>query len=435
MSSWLLLSDHRIQQYFLGLFALHMSLGCIRFLFPFQVLNLGGSSILISNASVFFSIGQIVGFILAPMIPSIRHRFFIGSTFLLLLMGLMSLSGDPSVLTIIRIFEGLGYGLLFLCTISIASEFHNKEGEVLGGLFAAIISGLAVGQGIAGILWNLVSEIGSFSSYQSIQTIASFTFLITVLSMVLILYSLNSSFKKQKIGWKWQHFHPKSWIQTLLYFPSIFLLLIVYSLYDFAHGLYTPNLSILLTQQGIDEISLSLGYLIGDITWGISQIFSGRLVDKSGFSAPLAFSLLLKGIVIIFYPEISLIVALITVLFLAGLAEGLLEPARNKAALTLEIDHKYNHSHIHMNLGFSASGHFVLEAHSHEHEHNFEPDSIIGALQAIAIVFFGAGSLFGSWLMLQGFTLKDITVIGGICLLLASLTSIFFSFLRKRSGY
>lgn len=155
MSSWLLLSDNRMIKLFLGFMAIFLSLGCIRFLFPFQIINLGGDTTFISFVSAFFSGGQIIGFLLIGLLfPSNRTRFLLGGSFLFLLMASISVSVIPVVLTVARIFEGIGYGFLFLCIISIVSQFPDREGEVLGGLFAAVFTGLAIGQGIAGILWK-----------------------------------------------------------------------------------------------------------------------------------------------------------------------------------------------------------------------------------------------------------------------------------------
>ena len=433
MSSWLLLSDSRMGKLFIGFMAIHLSLGCIRFLFPFQILNLGGDTILIAIASAIFSGGQIIGFLLIGILfPSNRTRFLLGSSFLLLLMALISISVIPMVLTIARIFEGIGYGFLFLCIISIVSQFPDREGEVLGGLFAAVFIGLAIGQGIAGILWKFLSEIGYFSSTQAIQLISTMAFTVIALSMIFLQSSLKGEEEKMNQAWKWQHFHPNRWLKTILGFPSIALLLVIYSLYDFAHGLYTPNLSILLNHQGIDEITLSFGYFIGDITWGIVQVFAGRLVDKTGHPLPLIMSLLLKGVVVIFYPYIGIAFTLFVVLFFAGLAEGFLEPARNKAALSVEMQQDYLHSHLHLDLGFSSSGGFVLGTHKHEHKHESQSESLVGALQSIGILFFGIGSIFGSWLLIQGFSLDTITIIGGLCLTFASCVSIIFSFSQVR---
>ncbi len=430
----LILSNRELQRYFLGLLAIHISLGCLRFLFPFQILNLGGNETLISFSSSVFSIGQILGLLLfGVIITSNRSRLIIGGLFLIILMFIMGMSNDSHILAFSRTFEGLGYGLLFISILSIATQFPNQEGEVIGTLFAAVFSGLAVGQGIAGLIWNSLLEIGKFSSSQSIQIVSFIALIITFFSLIIIHISLKSSINLKHKGWKFQHLHINTWVHALIAIPSIGILMIIYSLYDFAHGLYTPNLSILLTQKGIDIISLSLGYLIGDITWGISQIFAGRVVDKTGYPLPLILSLLLKGSVVIFYPAISIVVALFVVLFLAGLAEGFLEPARNKAALTNEKIRYYTHSHKHLDLGFSSSGSFILGLHKHEHKHETQPETIVGGLQSLGILFFGIGSLIGSWLLSQNITLDVITIIGGLCLALASLFSLILSIIQQKS--
>ncbi len=428
----LLLSNHQIQKYFLGLLALHISLGCLRFLFPFQIVNLGGNEALISIASTLFSIGQILGFLfLGVIITSKRSRVLTGGFFLLILMTIMSFTTDPIILSIARTFEGLGYGILFLSIVSIATQFPTKEGEVIGGLFAAVFIGLAVGQGIAGLVWNILLEITKLNSTQSIQSISLVASFIT-LSTIAILYPLlKSDTKISRNDWKLQHTHLRTWLRTIFTIPSFGVLMIIYSLYDFAHGLYTPNLSILLNQQGIDTIGLSFGYLIGDITWGISQIFAGRIVDRVGYPTPLVLSLMMKGIVVIFYPEISLLISLFAVLFLAGLAEGFLEPSRNKAALSFEKIQEFTHSHTHLDFGFSTSGSFTFGVHEHHHKHESRPETIVGTLQSTGIIFFGIGSLVGSWLLMQGLTLDIVTIIGGLCLAFASFFSIMLSVITK----
>lgn len=431
MNSMLLFSNRRIQQYFLVLLAIHMSLGCLRFLFPFQILNLGGNEILNQFSSTLFAVGQILGFLFVAMIlTSNRSRLFVGGVFLLLLMLIMAISNNPIILTISRTFEGLGYGILFMAIVSIATQFPDQEGEVIGGLFAAILSGSAIGQGVAGLLWNFLKEVGNLSSSDSIQFISYLAIIVTFLSLALLYISFQSSSKPDKQRWKLPHLHAINWIRALIAIPSLGVLMIVYCLYDFAHGLYTPNLSILLVQQGISEVLLGFGYLAGDITWGISQIFAGRIVDRIGHPIPLILSLMLKGIVVVFYPGISIFLSLLVVLFLAGLAEGFLEPARNKAAISIEKFQEFKHTHNHLDIGFSSSGTFVLSIHRHEHNHQMKPETIVGTLQSTGVVFLGFGSLFGSWLLIQNIPLEVVTMIGGICLIIASLFSILLSLIR-----
>ncbi|MHA2054943.1 MAG: MFS transporter, partial [Candidatus Hodarchaeales archaeon] len=280
-----------------------------------------------------------------------------------------------------------------------------------------------------------LEQIEGISSIQSIQIISGAATILTIVSLVTLIRPQKKSANNTRKDWKWQHFHLRSWIRNLLAVPSIFLLLLIYSLYDFAHGIYTPNLSILLTEQGISTLGVSLGYLAGDMIWGVSQIFSGRIIDKTGYYIPLIISLALKGITVVFYPEVTVLLALFVVIMLAGLAEGFLEPARNKAALSTEIRQKYDHSHVHLDVGFSSSGGLILGAHDHVHEHENKHDAFIGALQSVGIIFFGLGSLAGSWFISQGYFLADITIIGGVCLLFASLVGILFRVVQKRENH
>ncbi len=436
MSNWLLRTDRQIQQYFLGLILLFLSLGCIRFLLPFQVINVGGNYFHVSNASALFAIGQIIGLtLLGSLIVFNKPRFLLGGGFLMILLGFMSISIDHNLLIAARLAEGCGYGIIFLGIISLASEFQKQEGEALGALFAAVFIGLALGQGLGGISWNGIRQIEGISSIQSIRIISGVMIVFTLISIVTIIKTSKQPSDKIQTEWKWQHFHIGPWVKKLLVAPSILLLLVIYALYDFAHGIYTPNLSILLTEQGISEIGVSLGYLTGDMMWGVSQIFAGRFIDRTGYYIPLIFSLALKGITVIFYPEVSFMFAFLIVIMLAGLAEGFLEPARNKAALSTEIRQKYNHSHVHLDVGFSSSGGVILGAHDHSHEHEHKPDTLIGAFQAIGIVFFGLGSLTGSWFLGQGHFLADVTLIGGVCLFCASLMGLLFAVFQKRENY
>jgi MFS family permease len=373
--------------------------------------------------------------VFCKIVTSTTQRFLLGGVSVLLTIGSMSILTDSYALTLIRIFDGLGYGFIFLGIIGLASNFKNQEGEVLGNLFAAVLSGLALGQGVAGIIWAILSEL-AMPAIQAIQLISVFMVIITFF-MVIILRTTRSKEKKSEVKmpnkWKWQHTHIKQGIRILIIAPTILLLVLIYIMYDFAHGIYTPNLSILLTQQGgISEVGVSLGYLVGDITWGFSQIFTGRLVDRYGSSIPLILSLLLKGVVVFFYPEISFLFSLFLILFLAGLAEGFLEPSRNKAVLEIEISQGYSHSHKHLDLGFSGSGSVVFGVHDHPHEHNMQQETFVSVLQSIGIISFGMGSFIGSLLLISGFSLALVTNIGGVCLISASILSIFFSLPKIR---
>ena len=226
MSSWLIRTDRTIQKYFLLLFGISLSLGCFRFLFPFQLNHLGGDTSLISIASSIFSIGQLISFlVLYKVILSNTHRFLLGGVTVLLITGSMSLLSDPYLLTFFRIFDGLGYGFIFLGIIDFASNFDKRQGEVLGNLFASVLSGLAVGQGIAGVFWEFLSEY-EIPAIQAIQIISGLMFLVT-LNLIIILHLTRKREIKSKSkvfnGWKWQHFHIRQRLRTLFTIPSILI--------------------------------------------------------------------------------------------------------------------------------------------------------------------------------------------------------------------
>ena len=116
----------------------------------------------------------------------------------------------------------------------------------------------------------------------------------------------------------------------------------------------------------------------------------------------------------------------IILLLLAGLAEGFLEPARNKAALTIESDVSILHYHGHLDLGFSASGNLVFGWHHHDHDHEIKSDQLIATLQSIGMAFFGLGSILGSWLLTLNLSLQYLTYIGGLALIVAGFISTIF---------
>ncbi|MFW9777415.1 MAG: MFS transporter [Candidatus Heimdallarchaeota archaeon] len=440
MSSWLLLTDRRLQVYCIGIFLLHVSLGALRFIFPFQIILMGGSTSLVSIGSSILAIGQLVVFlVLTSLLVSIRSRFLIAGLCTLSTASLMAFMTEPSVFVWVRLFEGMAYGLYFLALIKIAIRFATRQGEVLGGLFASVFSGLAIGQVLAGIGWQMIEvTIPMLSSLQILQIIAAIGFALSILAWGMLMPLLPSYDQKKQIflkqKWALPHFHLNSWIKNFMFLPAVLLLALIYGIYDFAHGFYTPNLSILLNQNGFNTPSISLGYFFADLTWGLSQILAGRLIDKIGYSIPLVISLILKGFIILFYPGVTLLFLLFGVLFLAGLSEGLLEPARNKAALAFELeDQNYRHLHAHLDLGFTQGTGFVLGIHSHEHEHNLQPENIIGVFKSVGLLCFGIGSLLGSFLLEEGLSLAQVTQLGGFMLALAGLTAILFSIVQTRS--
>jgi MFS family permease len=413
----------------------------MRFIFPFQVILIGGTPSLVSTGSLILAIGQLFVFLLlTSLLVSIQSRFLIAGVCTLGTTSLMVWMTDPSIFIWVRLLEGIAYGLYFLAIIKIAMKFAAREGEALGGLFAAVFSGLAIGQALAGIGWQVL-EVGfpMLSSLQILQIIAGVEFVLSLVAwgaLIPLLPRYEASQPKSSMrAWKLGHLHLLTWLKSFIFLPTVLLLALIYGIYDFAHGFYTPNLSILLNQNGFSTPSISVGYFIADITWGFSQALAGRLIDKIGFSIPLVLSLLFKGVIILFYPEVTLLLMLFVVLLLAGLSEGLLEPARNKAALAFELQNQnYRHMHAHLDLGFTQGTGFILGMHSHEHEHNLQPEDVIGVFKSVGILFFGIGSLVGSWLLTNGLSLTQITQIGGIILGLSALVALLFSIVQSRPG-
>ena len=96
------------------------------------------------------------------------------------------------------------------------------------------------------------------------------------------------------------HFHFEN-IKMLFKFLPFVLLLLIYAFYDFSHGIYTPNLPLVLYSHGISKIQVSIIFFVGDAVWGLAQIFTGKLVDKMGSWFPMALSMVIKGIGVVFY--------------------------------------------------------------------------------------------------------------------------------------
>lgn len=412
----------------------------MRFIFPFQAILIGGSPSGISLGSLILACGNILALLLLPsLLVTIQSRFLIASICTLGTTFLMFWVTDSSIFVWVRLFEGMAYGLYFLAIIKIAMKFPSREGEALGGLFAAVFSGLALGQALAGLGWQAIEGgFPTLSSLQILQIIAGVGFVLSLVACGALIPLLPTYEPKQQEyptrTWRLRHPHFLTWAKNYLLFPSVLLLAIIYGIYDFAHGFYTPNLSILLNQNGFSTPSISISYFLGDLTWGLSQVFAGRMIDKIGFSIPLVLSLLFKGLVILLYPEVTLLLMLFVVLIFAGLAEGFLEPARNKAALAFNFQNQnYRHLHHHLDLGFTQGSGFIMGTHYHEHNHNLQPENVIGVFKSVGLLFFGIGSLTGSWLLGNGISLSQITQIGGLILVLSAFVSILFSIVHSRT--
>jgi sugar phosphate permease len=173
--------------------------------------------------------------------------------------------------------------------------------------------------------------------------------------------------------------------------------------------------------NGISLEELGIAYLVGDLTWGVIQIISGRLVDRVGPVLPLIGSLALKGVLVLLYPQADVLLMAASLLLVAGAAEGVLEPARNKKAMEVEGAETMEHSHRHWNIAFGPTTGFEISQHIHNHRHQSAVEDAVALLQAMGIVSFAAGSLLGALLLSMGNDFVFLTQLGGIVLIAAAI--------------
>ncbi|MBE0526194.1 MAG: MFS transporter, partial [Candidatus Thorarchaeota archaeon] len=315
-SVWLLKRDPTVRRLFFGIFVIGFGAGALRFLFPFQILNLGGTESLVSLGGTFSAIGQVLGLlVLSRLFRSKRSSMLVSGLLLAVFTLATALVQDSVVLTLTRLFEGAGAGLLTLLIIRVSCEFESCRGETVGTLLSALFLGSAIGQGIAGIAVENMSQLLSLSQLATIQ----FFGLILSVPFLAVLRLILPSIEEQPLSGKnedhkeHKHFHFGSFIRVLLT-KKVLLLAIIYFLYDFSHGFYTPILSILINNNGVPIDQIGLGYLTGDIVWGAMQLYAGRVVDRIGHLWPLILSLVAKGIIVFFYAGVFSIASLIPLL-------------------------------------------------------------------------------------------------------------------------
>ncbi|MHA2424214.1 MAG: MFS transporter [Candidatus Thorarchaeota archaeon] len=424
-SSWLIIREPIIRNVFVLIFALGFVGGLLRFLFPFQILNLGGTETIIAWGSSLSSIGQVIGLILLSRVFS-SQRTALGISGLLFSLFILAtgFSTTPDLLLYSRIAEGAGAGLLAIVIIQISSGFEECRGESVGTLLAGIFLGSALGQGSAGIIIGQLEIIYAITQTDAILMLGVFTSVAFILLLLLLMpfikevdsYCVSSSDRNHG------HRHTRELLRSLKS-KNLIILLVIYILYDFSHGIYTPGLSIMISNNGIPIDQIGLGYLAGDAIWGASQLYTGKLVDRTGSVVPLALSLMAKGAIVIFYPVASSFMVLTSLLALAGLAEGFLEPARNDAAMEFTPLSTTEHTHKHYFLGHAPGNPFSITSHEHEHTHETGSDEIVSILQTLGILGFAVGSSGGGWLLEQGLTLIDLVFVGGVFLILAGILS------------
>ncbi|TFH09023.1 MAG: MFS transporter, partial [Candidatus Thorarchaeota archaeon] len=376
------------------------------------------------------AIGQVLGLlVLSRLFRSKRSSMLVSGLLLAVFTLATALVQDSVVLTLTRLFEGAGAGLLALLIIRVSCEFESCRGETVGTLLSALFLGSAIGQGIAGIAVENISLLLSLSQLATIQ----FFGLILSVPFLFVLGLMLPSIEEQPISGKnegpkeHKHFHFSSFIKVLLT-KKVLLLAIIYFLYDFSHGFYTPILSILINNNGIPIDQIGLGYLTGDIVWGGMQLYAGRVVDRIGHLWPLALSLVAKGTIVFFYAGVFSITSLIPLLALAGAAEGFLEPARNDAAMAHSPTNGLTHDHAHYYLVHAPGMSFSLAKHNHEHVHLTGSDEVVSILQTVGLLGFALGAGGGAWMLLEGLSISFLTIVGGTMLILAGLLSMGFRF-------
>ncbi|MHA1557239.1 MAG: MFS transporter [Candidatus Heimdallarchaeota archaeon] len=419
----LLFQNRQIAISYLAILFSSIGLGVGRFLYPLRFLELGGNEALVSLATVAFSVGQLLGiFVLSKLLNKTGFEFLVGIGSWVLAIALPVIPWYP-IMFFSKFFEGLGFGILTIAVLTLCSaEAKECISEGIGTLLGAVFLGTAIGQGIGGLLKTYLFEIWNFSgTFTALQM--SFLFAIAI-SFIPIFISLYQSIKTRKILERkdkisLNHFHFKD-LKKLFLIPSFIFMLILYSLYDLSHGLYTPNLLVMFTNHGFTEAATGIIFFLGDAVWGISQIFTGKLADRLGNWLPIIISIIVKGIVVLVYPIAPGIYILGAAFIIVGVAEALMEPARNSEVLSIEdrllTDEKFaatEHKHKHINFSFARGRGMVFGIHAHFHNHEINKEMILGIFQTVGIISFGLGGSLGSLLLSQSVSLETITFIGG----------------------
>lgn len=440
----ILFKDKKVFLLFIQLTLISFSIGVARLLFPFQLVHLGGGESLVSLTSVLYAIGQILGIIFLSKISERRNSEFVVSTFLWIL-SLITLSIPFLPIFIMgRFFEGLGYGLLIVGILNFVDrKYENNKGEVVGTVFGSIFFGGAIGQGLAGFLEQNIREFFQYTLFSAFQLLIFAGIIISFISLLIAFMNYDQEekfklFKLEKIAVP--HMHLKN-IKIMMGFAPFTLLFLIYAFYDFSHGIYTPNLALVLASNSITTTQISFIYFTGDAVLGLSQIITGRLVDKLGSWIPIFLSLLIKGFAVIFYSQFYLWTMVLILFIIVGIGESLIEPARNIAILEIEnrfdeglLESYSEHSHKHLNIYFSKGQGFTFGAHTHMHEHKPDRESIISWLQLTSIISYGLGGFVGSIILTLGGDSEFLIYLGAIILLFSSLIALLGRLVKRRDN-
>jgi len=423
--TWLLRRSPEIRGLFISIFTMGFTAGSLRFLIPFQILNLGGSEALMSLASSLFGVGQVLGLVVVSRLFQRRRSSFLASGLLLSVFTVaMAATPDESVLVISRLSEGAALGLLTILIVKISSQFRDHRGEAVGTLLSALFMGSAIGQGTAGLLVEYASVALSYQQADAIRLLALVLSLpLFAVVAAIALRAGRDPMSPNEERDEHRHVHLSQLMRAILSRRMI-LLTTVYFLYDFSHGFYTPVLSVLINNNGVPIDQIGIGYLSGDIVWSLVQLYAGRVVDRIGHLFPLVLSLTAKGLVVFFYPGVTTLLSLLPLLALAGVAEGFLEPARNDAAMAYSPADGLTHDHPHFYIAHAPGVPFSLSRHEHEHTHVTGSDQVVSVLQTIGIIGFVLGSGGGAWLLVYGTALSTLVVVGGYVLIVAGVAAL-----------
>ncbi|MHA1121861.1 MAG: MFS transporter [Candidatus Heimdallarchaeota archaeon] len=441
----LLFQNRQIAVSYLAILFSAIGLGIARFLYPLRFIELGGNEALVALATAVFSIGQLLGiFVLSKLLDKTGFEFLIGISSWALAIALPIIPWYP-IMFFSKFFEGLGFGVLTIAVLTLCSaEAKDRISEGIGTLLGAVFLGTALGQGIGGLLDTYLFKVWNFSGrFTALQM--SFLFAI-VISFIPIFISFYQSIKARKVLERKDmievsHFHFKD-LKKLFLIPSFIFMLILYCLYDLSHGLYTPNLLVMFTNNGFTVAATGIIFFLGDAVWGISQIFTGKLADRFGNWLPIILSIIIKGVGVIMYPLAPWIYTLGAAFIIVGVAEALMEPARNSEVLSIEdrlkTDKKFDateHEHKHINVSYARGRGMEFGIHAHFHDHEVNKEMILGIFQTAGIISFGLGGSLGSLLISQSVSLEIITYIGaGIILFNIIFGTIGLSLARKRKA-
>ncbi|MCK5183478.1 MAG: hypothetical protein KAQ95_04160, partial [Candidatus Heimdallarchaeota archaeon] len=160
----LLFQNRQIAVSYIAILFAAIGLGIARFLYPLRFLELGGSEALVALATAAFSVGQLLGiFVLSKLLDKTGFEFFIGISSWILAIALPVIPWYP-IMFFSKFFEGLGFGILTIAVLTLCSaEAKGRISEGIGTLLGACFLGIALGQGIGGLLETYLFSVWNFS--------------------------------------------------------------------------------------------------------------------------------------------------------------------------------------------------------------------------------------------------------------------------------